>query len=314
MRKDTQNPIGNELPSGCREEALVSAIDQSGYPLQGQVAYGLQGHFRLTEEWGYFDSSTNEHRSLDIFGYRKLIDNNTDAGVQPACVVLVECKRSTHPYVFFRLVTEPIIRGFPVVAGVKSMIPIYSPHMSTEVPASRVLGLDKEPFICSGPSLCSTFCRGIPKGKEIELSGVDPFKSIILPLARALDHTVAMNLPRSSSILYPRVILAISVLDAPIILVEAPDKTSDPLLTPWVRVVRHETTSATIDARIMSLFYVVDIIHIGFLDTFIQQYLLPFSELFAKRAIKCGNILAQGGQVQNLNEWKWDQIRAKPRR
>ena len=305
--------MGNELPPGCREEALVSAIDQSGYPLQGRVAYKLKDHFRITEEWGYFDSSTNEHRSLDIYGYRRLIEN-TKAAVQPSCAVLVECKRSRHPYVFFRLVTEMLLSDFPVVAGVRNRITISEPRKtSTEVPASRVLGLDKDPFVYSDAQICSSFCRAVPKGKEFELSGADPFRSIILPLARAVDHILAMRAPdQGMPILYPTLVLSVSVLDAPVILVESPDKTTDPVLTPWIRVVRHEAPKTTAKKIETPLVYTVDIIHEQFLDTFIQQHLLPFCARFAEHAVECGDILSRGGFVQNLNEWIWDQVRAKP--
>lgn len=159
MRKDTENPEGNDLPPGCKEEALLSAIEESGYPFQGQVAYKLKEHFHVTEEWGYVDSSTKEHRSLDIFGYR-LLNENKKAAVQPRCAVLVECKQSRHPYVFFRRVTDRLIPDFPAIASVPHDIMISqmvgdSSERSTMIHASQVLGLDQVPFVHTGPPICA---------------------------------------------------------------------------------------------------------------------------------------------------------------
>ena len=186
MRKDAQNPPKNELPSECKEEALISAIEQSGYPLQGEVAYKLKNHFHLIEEWGYFDKSVDMHRSLDIFEHRQSYNDNQNA-VRPSCSVLVECKRSKYPYVFFSRSTEQIIDGFPAVAHVGPVDISDRSGTSRSFFVSRVLGVDEDAFV-SGAQMCNTFARGIRKGRDIELSGTDPFNSIILPLARAVDH------------------------------------------------------------------------------------------------------------------------------
>jgi hypothetical protein len=62
----------------------------------------LQKSFSVTEEWGYQDRTTQEHRTLDIFAYRKLPEENR-AGllIALALVLLVECKRSQNPYMCF---------------------------------------------------------------------------------------------------------------------------------------------------------------------------------------------------------------------
>ena len=66
------NPEKNSLSTGVNEAELIRAIDMSGYPLQGVVAGKLKEHFTVSEEWGYLDRDTKEHRSLDLHAFRQL--------------------------------------------------------------------------------------------------------------------------------------------------------------------------------------------------------------------------------------------------
>lgn len=143
------------------------------------------------------------------------------------------------------------------------------------------------------------FSRAVPNGKKFNLSGVDPFKTIILPLARALDHTLDIwKGHQRQSPQYPTLLLLISFIDAPIILVEAPDRTSDPVLTPWLRVVRQEAVTTETKSGKQYRFYAVDIVHAGYLNRFVTQHLLPLCDTFAERALKRGDILLRGGEVR----------------
>src|SRR5690606_21024989 len=105
--------------AGMEESELGTAIDASGYPLQGAVAKLMRDQFNVTEEWGYIDRDTKEHRSLDLFAGRVLCDANSNQGnVKPRLAILIECKRSRHPYVFFRSLTRKYIPSFPRIVGV----------------------------------------------------------------------------------------------------------------------------------------------------------------------------------------------------
>src|SRR2546430_2614394 len=71
----------------------------------------------------------------------------------PDLALLVECKRSEHPYVFFQRITSRPIPGFPVIAGLRPTISIYAQGSNgvAETPPSSVLGLDRLSFVASGP-------------------------------------------------------------------------------------------------------------------------------------------------------------------
>jgi hypothetical protein len=313
MRQESFNPANNNLPSSADESELIKSIEMSGYPLQGIVSSKLKDHFGVTEEWGYIDSDTKEHRSLDVFAYKALFDNK-GAATQPSIALLIECKRSIHPYVFFKIVTDRSIPQFPRVVGLPNEdveLGQLNAGKFRDIPVSAVLGLNKHPFIDSGPPRCAAFTQATLSGKKINLSGSDPFNNIVLPLVKATKHiTKLYKIEHNAQRLFPTLSLCISVLDAPMVLVESPDKTSDPVLTPWVRVVRLEANPD--QKRFLPYhFYVIDVVHIDYFDEVIYKQLMPFAEEFSKRAIALGSILSKGGVVENLDDWTWDQIKKK---
>ena len=141
---------------------------RSGYPLQTVVASELQKSFSVTEEWGYQDRTTQEHRTLDIFAYRKLPEENR-AGllIALALVLLVECKRSQNPYVFFKSETErgrPLM-DFPRIAGLQR-IELHEGQKSQEISPSRCLGLESEHFVIECPPVCTSFARAGGKSED----------------------------------------------------------------------------------------------------------------------------------------------------
>lgn len=315
MRKHSANPPRNVLPPSANESELLRAIELSGYPLQGLAAETLKSEFALTEEWGYLDRDTNEHRSLDLFGYRNLAQG---AGgiVRPGLVILAECKRSVHPFVFFQNVVDRLIPGFPTVAGLKrGVVDVreISGKRSSDLYGAAALGLDKLPFVGNGPAECSAFSRATLSGNKAELSGTELFNSLVLPLVKAFDHARGLHRTgQDASELRPTLLIAVGIVDAPMILVESPRQASDPILTPWVRLRRQESIEDPQSWQ-RYRFYGIDVIHIDFLDDYLSKHLMPFAEEFGRRAATMAEILVNGGEVENLDNWAWDQIRKRTR-
>lgn len=315
MRVSKDNPSRNTLPPGITESGFADAIDASGYPLQGEVAHRLLKQFHVAEEWGFVDADTKEHRSLDIFAFRWLVERTNTARIRPRGALLVECKRSRHPYVFFQSTGAVPPPDFPRIRGFsRPRLRLFASSGASfmEVSFANALGLRSHAFIANGPSVCATFARATPDAKKVELSGADPFNSLILPLTKALDYAES-RIPLAESqqaTLYPMLHLAVSVLDAPMALVESPDKTRDPIFTPWVRVVRQEAP------REKDLggprWNVVDVVHSDFLEHYVEGHVLPFLADFAARVEQTGDALVRDAHVANLENWTWDEIR--PRR
>jgi hypothetical protein len=180
-----------------------------------------------------------------------------------------------------------------------------------EAPGAQALSIDRLPFVESGPPVCAAFSRATLSGKKVEFSGTEPFNGVILPLVKALDHTFQLYKPlERPNRLFPKLVLCLAVLDAPMILVESPERSSDPVLSPWVRIVRQEARPHS-ERRGPSRFYGVDAIHVDYFDEVLHKHLMPAAEEFASRAVQLAEVLFQGGEVPSLDGWNWGQVQKK---
>ncbi len=321
MKTAPDNPERNVLPKSVSEEDLIRALDTSGYPLQGQVAELLTPDFFVIEEWGYVDSDTKTHRTLDVHAYRNLATDRT-VSVKPDMALLIECKRSAYPYVFFSKVHRHRIPDFPRIGGMrKSGVSLRAPGKHRAETTARVLGLADLPFVSAGPPLSAAFSRAVNKGKakpasaeeldhdgNVRLTGTDPWNTLILPLVKASDFHWRGSIVEGQNIaaLYPRLILNISVIDAPMIFVETPNGKVHPTLTPWVRIIRHQTLEEKYAGY---RWEVVDAVHADYFPTYVAEHVMPFAREFARRAVLMSEVLIRGGAVDNLETFDWSQIK-----
>jgi hypothetical protein len=89
------------------------------------------------------------------------------------------------------------------------------------------------------------------------------------------------------------IILAVAVLDAPMLAAKMEGNESTLTLTPWVRVVRQEAFENPHPFE-RTRQYVVDVVHRQFLKTYIDSYVTPFAGRFAELALKHDVELASG--------------------
>jgi hypothetical protein len=75
----------------------------SGYHLQTVVARQLSGSGVVTEEWSYRDRISGEPRPLDVFAHRRLKAGSVKCDI--SLNLLIECKKSDLPYIFFEAAT-----------------------------------------------------------------------------------------------------------------------------------------------------------------------------------------------------------------
>lgn len=309
MRAVDSNPPENHIPPGIDEEALFSAIDGSGYPLQVRVATELKDAYSVLEEWGYRDPDTDTHRTLDIRAFRWADKVTAEQGsINPGLLLLIECKRSKLPYVFFRSAVRDRAPGFPRVLGLRSVTITTPDKASTQFEPERILGLDGDVPGVALPPVIAALSRAVPKGRRVSLSGKEPFNSLVLPLVKAVRHEItAQYVPKKGEgQLYPDLLVPLAVIDAPMLLVEAPAR--DPVLVPWVRLVRHERIKET-SGRFNSEFFALEAVHASYFRTYVEHYLNPVAQLFSERVHRQAQIFRDDGQAPQLFGWSWDQVR-----
>jgi hypothetical protein len=290
-----------------KEDELVRAITASGYPLQGIVARKLMDSFTVTEEWDYADDDTGAHRNLDLLAVHNLA-RHEDRPIG-AVNLLVECKRSRHPFVFFQKATYRPVPRFPVVAGVPGdsvTITELGSNRSKQLSPAEALGLDGEAFVWTGPPECTTMSRAVARGKKVALSGAEPFRALVLPLVKAMRYAQGFY-KRDSLPSFPIGLLAVAVVDAPMILVEEPDSADDPVLVPWVRLVRREPNPDQ-SSRARTRFYAIDVVHADFLSDFIAEHVMPFIGTFRERVISHKSVLNGRGKIDSFSDFEWSRI------
>lgn len=312
MQHSPNNPIENRLKEGVTEETVLQAVETSGYPLQTVVG----GHLRaaglsdVQQEWSYVDRDSGNTRTLDVIAHKPFFETprswrDPEGQVDASLALLIECKQSKLPYVFFLSSDKPSVRDFPAVAGIPPLKISKGGGGSIHSQNPAVaLSLDRHHFV-SDATWCAAFAKCSRKGKDLELSGNEPFNNLVLPLSKALDYFVKVRTrakDRRDNNYLCTLALALGVLDAPMVGIRVTEEGNEAILLPWVRVVRHETRQLERSARGEDRLIAVDVIHKDFLARYLGDHLLPFAESFSytvedhQESIRSGKGRGVGGE------------------
>lgn len=131
------NPSTNRLGDGVTEEQVEDAVRRSGYPVQITVANMLRAAtagqpegFTVQEEWCFVNEKTKDLRNLDLRADLRLHEWNPQPRVRPVLSLLIECKQSELPYIFFESGSGLLPHDFPRVAGLAHRISILLATMT----------------------------------------------------------------------------------------------------------------------------------------------------------------------------------------
>lgn len=309
------------MKPGISEAQLLAAIEGSGYPLQTAAAAILQPAFSIQEEWSYVDRDSGDLRSLDILARRELFDLRIgpELRVRPELNLLVECKQSQLPYVFFLTGETPWSAELPLIAGLHEdciCITTDDDLSSWTMPVCHALGLDDDPFRRQ-PVCCKTFSKCVRKGSEIELSGSEAYSGLVLPLIKALEHFVTSERPPKTALYFDlHMAIGVGVLDAPMVAIRADDPTGSLHALPWVRVLRHEYCDEPAAVRRERL-WALDVVHKDFFADYVEKQALPFAKRFATVVQKHEVVVAEGAAFASgmgADSWTDIEPRLQPAR
>ena len=311
------NPPNNKLSTSTQPEQVLAAVRKSGYPLQTRVANLLRTDgFLLQEEWSYGDPQAESLRALDVLAQKHLYDRemHPQPRARPILSLLIECKQSDLPYIFFagaktRLQTFPVFAG---LFGDRISISTDDSRSTWSCGIAQVLSLHTLPFTYDDPIFCMTFSKCVRKGKELELSGSEPFQSLVLPLVKSIRHLQKHVAPPKTAHYHDcHLVLGIAVLDAPMLLAEVGGDDCQLTLAPWVRVVRYEAVDGVHEFD-RSQSYGIDVIHKDYLSLFLNEKVMPFGQLFSERALKHDVELATGkGFATGMEKDGWLEIHTR---
>lgn len=306
MRQSEGNPSSNRLQAGVTEEALMNAVKRSGYPMQAAVVttvvdaldgWDLPGGVGWTaaqEEWTYRDGDTGKTRALDalIESHLWLGMSTTQPRIRPVLSLLIECKQSELPYVFFtreatRLPDYPITSGFP-----HDHIELTTDDdpSTWSYALTALWGLQRHDFILL-PRTAVSVSSARRNGKSLEVSGEDTYNGLALPLLKATEHLRGVTNFEGKHYTDGRLIISLVVMRAPMVAV-AEDGSSGAEHVPWVRVHRYEP-AAEANAWQSHRLAAFDIVHEDFLPTYLET-LRAYAEQFASACMRCQKPLLSG--------------------
>lgn len=296
------NPQENRLAHGVTDESLREAVEASGYPLQTVVAADLRTRdFAISEEWVFNDRDTGQLRALDIHATQSLYDERSEGGrrVRPQLALLVECKRSEMPYVFFASHTRPGYGAAAIsVAGLhEDRVTVRTDDdLSTwSFSTLQALGFSDHAFVAEPPSVALSFSKAARRNKDLVLSGEDPYQSLVRPLTKALDSYTARLAPPSTAVYFDLVVpIGLAIIDGPMVQAEVTAESIDYKLCPWIRVYRHDVDDEAGHRFEREKLHAIDCVHSAWLESYLTDHLLPFAKEFGRRALEHHEEIASG--------------------
>jgi len=301
MNTASINPEENRLPDGLSAALLEAAVAASGYPLQTIVASQLRARrYNITEEWAFQDKETGQLRTLDILASLDLYDaKDTHRYVRPGLDLLIECKQSTMPYVFFASETRPGLGGSAMrVVGLRRdeiTVTTDDDPSTWSFSTIQALSLADHTFVAEPLSVALAFSKAAWRNKEVVLSGADPYQSLMLPLTKALDDHAARAAPVATAVYFDAVLpAAIAVIDGPMVVATVKPDCVTYELSPWVRVYRHDVDREAGHRFARNRLHAVDCVHAAWLSEYLAAHLEPFAAEYGRRALAHHKEVATG--------------------
>lgn len=214
--------------------------------------------------------------------------------IRPTLNLVIECKQSELPYVFF--LREGAARpDYPRIAA----LPHNEITFTTDDDPSTytfdvldALGMGFHPFVTSSCPTAISLSRVVRKGKDLAVTGEESYRGLTLPLLKATDHLVTSCRPSRSRYFFDaRLIVSLAVIRATMVGVSGEDQSDNLEAVPWVRV-HHLQPPAAQDESVASV-QAFDVVHESYLQTYLQK-LLEFAEEFAKRSQDTSSVLLAG--------------------
>lgn len=305
------------ISQGITAQDVIDTVKKTGFPLQTKVANYLSNKFYVQEEWAFTDADSQETRTLDIFAQKNFWESEKiQPHARPELNLLMECKKSESPYVFFLSRNHPYTADFPIISGLrKDDISLKTDDdLSTHIyPVVHALGLESHPFLSDKVPCAMTFSKCTHIGNKIQLDGDDTFRSLLLPLVKGMRYFKEAAKPPITAMYYDcGITLGVAVIDAPLLGVSSEDNSIEHL--EWVRIFRRTSEDAESNHERFKCF-AFDVVHKDFLDTYINKHLFPFMEIFSSLVIKHQKEIITGrGFASGLGKGVFDiEASLKPR-
>lgn len=312
------------LGAGVTGEDLHSAVSRSGYPFQAVVADRLRSklsekahHPSIQEEWSYIDADTGQARSIDILARIPLGDRDDRHGRYPRLNLVVECKQSELPYVFFLREDPPQnLRLMRMSCSKNSLMSLM--HVDEKegqavpysMPLHDVFSVFDYPFFDADMPWAISISKMMRKPK-LELSGEESYRAITLPLLKAVDYLESIAQGGSYKRSGFEINCCLAVIRAPLIGVTVHEEVPHLLSFPWFRVTHLEPVGDEGEAFSTDVRY-FDVVHESFLNEYLSILMDSMNPLAERMVDHFDEIVSGKGLCTGRGEDVWPSLRPMP--
>ena len=268
--------------SGPTEEQILSALQNSGYLFEHEIATKLeQLEFHVETSWAFLDADSEKSRELDIRAIRQLACDETNK-IQLFVELLVECKASESPFVFLERTKNTRESLHPEPKEYLFPRPRYTKRLSAnsfqEVPAFTRLGLRDSHYYYSKSQKATQFAKIVRDKATWQANHDGVYDSILLPMAKALQRRQSETLAYVRGTEWKAVWLFFPVVVLRDHLYAYDLSIAEPKIEPKGRV----SFIRNLDSGNLKGFYMTDFVTSVHLSDFIQNEVLAFGEAVAK--------------------------------
>ncbi|MGW5688388.1 hypothetical protein [Nonomuraea sp. NPDC003754] len=277
------------LGEGLQPKDLMDAIRKSGYPFQAEIAdiirqkVDSKGFAIVQEEWPYLDKDSDQIRSLDIYAeFHVSNEPQAASGLRSfRASLLVECKQSALPYIFFlRLQSSQFRLQYPEIVGLEPRIKVIMPPeryglskngspLTFSSRLSDIFELHEFPIFDPPTPYAISISKAQRAGSRLDLSGEEVYRSLTLPLIKAVDYFRSQSAKDRGARSIPHFVMPIVVIRAPMFGVILREGQQQLIGVPWVRGIRTEPFQEEESRASASTVRCFDVVHESFIETYL---------------------------------------------
>lgn len=264
-------------------QQIRQVIERSGYLFEQQVAYKLREYgYLVTPNYNFEDVDTGESREMDLHAIIGRYEEDLDILIEQ--LLLIECKKTTNPLVFF---SKPAYRE---LRHIDNYFELVGNPESVDAGRSRGI-LSLEHYLdLSGLShryklsdSSSQFCMVMHKGKEWEAKHEHIYNGMIVPLIKCISSEkkdFREGLPES--LIQLRILYPIVLVDSELYLMNS--DTNEISRKKWILFYRQY------ESKTVKLTAMIDFVRYKHIGAYLERIKKSFNAI-------CERVLKQRGDL-----------------
>lgn len=265
------------------EQQIREAIDKSGYLFESQIGYLLREQdYLVTPNYNFEDAETGESREIDLHAILGYFEEDLEICLEQ--LLLIECKKTSNPLVFFSKPKYKELKGFDEyfeIIGAPESFDV--PRIKGVTSLEKYLKLSEFSHRYKLANTSSQFCMICRKGNEWEAQHGPVYNGMILPLIKCLSSekkSYRKSIPKNY--IHLEIIYPIVVVDSALYLMNS--ETNEMKRKKWILFYRQY------ESKKVKLSAMIDFVQCKHINTYLKEIKTSFTAI-CERVIKRRKIL-----------------------